>query len=74
VKAILRRGFMARKFAGILLAMLVGVALSGITACDQSGPADKPAMEKSMEGMEKMGEAAEGAAEEAAEAQQEETQ
>jgi hypothetical protein len=71
VKAILRRGFMARKFAGILLAMLVGVALSGITACDQSGPADKPAMEKSMK---EMGEAAEGAVEEPAGAQQEETQ
>ena len=66
---------MARKFAGILLAMLVGVALSGITACgDQSGPADKPAMEKSMKGMEKVGEAAEGAVEEPAGAQEEETQ
>jgi len=66
---------MARRIAGLLLAMLVGVALSGITACgDQSGPADEPAMEKSMKGMEKMGEAAEGAAGEAAGAQEEETQ
>ncbi len=55
---------MARKFAGILLAMLVGVALSGITACDQSGPADKPAMEK-------MGEAAEEAADQVGDAAEE---
>ena len=65
---------MARKIAGILLATLIGVGLSGITACDQSGPADKPAMEKSMTGMEKMGEAAEGAVDQPAGAQEEETQ
>jgi len=39
---------MARRIAGILLATLVGVGLTGITACDQSGPADKAAMEKKM--------------------------
>ena len=36
---------MASKFARILLATLVGVALSGITACDQPGPAEQTAAE-----------------------------
>ena len=36
---------MARKLARILLAMLVAVALGGITACDQSGPGDEVEME-----------------------------
>ena len=36
---------MARKLARILLAMLVGLVLGGITACDQSGPGDEVEME-----------------------------
>ena len=32
---------MARKLARILLAMLVAVALGGITACGESGPAEQ---------------------------------
>ena len=36
---------MASKFARILLATLVGVALSGITACDQSGPTEQTEVE-----------------------------
>jgi hypothetical protein len=51
---------MASKFARILLATLVGVALSGITACDQPGPAEQTAAE--------VEEAAEEAAEAASEA------
>jgi hypothetical protein len=59
---------MVRKFAGLLFATLIGVALSGITACDQSGPADTPAMQKSMD---KIGEAAEGAADQVRDAKEE---
>ena len=44
---------MARKLARILLAMLVGVALGGITACGDSGPA-----EQAEQAAEKMGDAA----------------
>jgi hypothetical protein len=44
-RTILRRGSMARKFARILLATLVGVALGGITACDQSGPGEQAEVE-----------------------------
>jgi hypothetical protein len=36
---------MASKFARILLATLVGVALSGITACDQPGPTEQTEVE-----------------------------
>ncbi len=44
---------MARKFARILLVTLVGVALGGLVACGDSGPA-----EKAEQAAEKMGEAA----------------
>jgi hypothetical protein len=40
-KAILRRGSMTRKFVRILLATIAGVALGGITACDQPGPTEQ---------------------------------
>ena len=53
---------MASKLARILLAMLVGVALSGITACDEPGPAEQAAseIEETMEGVaESASEAAE---------------
>ncbi len=44
---------MARKFARILLVTLVAVALGGLVACGDSGPA-----EKAQEAADKMGEAA----------------
>ena len=52
---------MARKLARILLAMLVGVALGGITACGDSGPAEKAeqAVEDMGEAVSDMGEAVE---------------
>jgi predicted small lipoprotein YifL len=46
---------MARKLARILLAMLVAVALGGITACGESGPAEQA--------VDEMGEAASDMAE-----------
>ena len=51
---------MARKFARILLVTLVAVALGGITACGDSGPAEKAeqAAEKMGEAASEMGEAA----------------
>jgi hypothetical protein len=36
---------MASQFARILLATLVGVALGGIMACDQPGPAEQAEVE-----------------------------
>ena len=51
-KTILRRGSMVRKFARILLVTLVGVALGGLVACGDSGPA-----EQAQEAADKMGEA-----------------
>jgi len=55
-----RRGFMARKLARILLAILVGVALGGITACGDSGPAEQAeqAVEDMGDAVADMGEAA----------------
>jgi hypothetical protein len=44
---------MARKFARILLVTLVGVALGGLVACGDSGPA-----EQAQQAAEKMGDAA----------------
>jgi len=57
---ILRRGFMARKLARILLAMLVGVALGGIAACGDSGPSEKAgqAVDEMGDAVSDMGEAA----------------
>ena len=51
---------MARKLARILLAMLVGVALGGITACGDSGPAEQAeqAVEDMGDAVADMGEAA----------------
>ena len=37
----MRRDFIARKLARILLATLVGVALGAVMACDQAGPAEQ---------------------------------
>lgn len=48
---------MTRKLARILLAMLIGVALGGIMACDQPGPAEQAAEEMG-EAASEMGEAA----------------
>jgi hypothetical protein len=44
---------MTRKFARILLTILVGVSLGGLVACGDSGPA-----EQAEQAAEKMGEAA----------------
>ena len=62
---------MASKFARILLATLVGVALSGITACDQPAPTEQAEM-----GMEEAAEMVEGGAMavEEAEPEEEETE
>lgn len=49
---------MARKFARILLATLVAVALGGIMACGESGPAEQAA-EKMGDAVSEVGEAAE---------------
>lgn len=51
---------MTRKFVRILLVMLVAVALGGITACGDSGPAEKAeqAADKMGEAVEDMGDAA----------------
>ena len=51
---------MTRKFARILLVTLVGVALGGLVACGDSGPAEKAeqAAEEMGEAAEEMGEAA----------------
>jgi predicted small lipoprotein YifL len=49
---------MVRKLARILLAMLVAVALGGITACGDAGPA-----EKAGQAMDEMGEDASDMAE-----------
>ena len=51
---------MARKLARILLAILVGVALGGITACGDSGPAEQAeqAVEDMGDAVADMGEAA----------------
>ncbi len=51
---------MARKLARILLAILVGVALGGITACGDSGPAEQAeqAVEDMGDAVSDMGEAA----------------
>jgi hypothetical protein len=51
---------MARKFARILLALLVGAALGGLTACGDSGPAEQAeqAADKMGEAASEMGEAA----------------
>jgi hypothetical protein len=76
---ILRRGFMTRKLARILLALLVGVALGGITACGDSGPAEQAeqAAEEMGEAVSEMGEAAKDmgeAAKEMVESEEEENQ
>jgi hypothetical protein len=78
-KTILRRGLMARKLARILLATLAAVALGGITACGDSGPAEKAqqAADKMGEAVSEMGEAAQEmgeAAQEAVATEEEETQ
>ena len=51
---------MTRKFARILLVTLVGVALGGLVACGDSGPAEQAeqAAEKMGEAASEMGEAA----------------
>jgi hypothetical protein len=72
----LRRGFMVRKVARILLVTLVAFALGGIVACGDSGPAEKAeqAAEKMGEAASDMGEAAKEmgeAAKEAVETEQE---
>jgi hypothetical protein len=69
---ILRRGSMARKFARILLATLVGVALGGFIACGDTGPA-----EQAEQVVEEVGDVAAEAAEaakEVVEKDEEETQ
>jgi hypothetical protein len=40
---------MTRKFVRILLATIVGVALSGITACDQPAPTEQADMDMDMD-------------------------
>ena len=51
---------MARKFARILLVTLVGVALGGLVACGDSGPAEQAeqAADKMGEAVSEMGDAA----------------
>jgi len=51
---------MTRKFARILLVTLVAVALGGITACGESGPAEQAeqAADKMGEAVSDMGDAA----------------
>jgi hypothetical protein len=78
-KTILRRVSMARKFARILLATLFAVALGGITACGDSGPAEQAeqAADKMGEAVSDMGDAAkemDEAAEEMLETEEEENQ
>jgi hypothetical protein len=74
-----RRSFMTRKLARILLAMLVGVALGGIAACGDSGPAEQAeqAVEEMGDAVSDMGEAAKDmgeAAKEMVEPEEEEKQ
>jgi hypothetical protein len=40
---------MARNFLRILIATIVGVALGGITACDQPAPSEQADMDMEME-------------------------
>lgn len=70
---------MARKFATILLVTLVAVALGGIMACGDSGPAEQAeqAVEDMGEAVSDMGEAAKDmgeAAKEMVETEEEENQ
>jgi predicted small lipoprotein YifL len=67
---------MARKFARILLTMLVAAALGGIAACGDSGPAEQAeqAAEQMGEAAQEMGEAAQEMGEAAKEMVEEETE